>query len=150
LKNEYPAFGGRYDVVHHTSLLADLLSQGRLRVARKTDGRVTYHDPCYLGRYNGEFAAPRAILAALDAEVAEMERSGPRSSCCGGGGGAPLPDVPGKRRIPDVRMDHARHRHGDGRVAARRLRGHAGRRGRPRPAVGDIAELLAAAVEGDA
>ncbi|MEX1205846.1 MAG: DUF3483 domain-containing protein [Dongiaceae bacterium] len=151
LKNEYPAFGGRYDVVHHTTLLADLLSQGRLRVARKTDGRVTYHDPCYLGRYNGEFAAPRAILTALGAEVAEMERSGPRSSCCGGGGGAPLTDVPGKRRIPDVRMDHARAT-GAATVAvacpncAVMLEGVVG----PRPAVGDIAELLAAAVEGEA
>jgi Fe-S oxidoreductase len=109
---------------------------------------VTYHDPCYLGRYSGEFSAPRALLDAIGAERVEMERSGMRSFCCGGGGGAPLTDVPGKRRIPDVRMEQARAT-GAATVAvacpncAVMLEGVVG----PRPDVRDVAELLAASVE---
>jgi len=151
LKNEYPAFGGRYEVIHHTTLLAALIAEKRLTIAAPLAGRVTYHDPCYLGRYNGEIESPRAILEALGVEHVEMERYGYRSSCCGGGGGAPLTDVPGKRRIPDIRMDHARAT-GAATVAvacpncAVMLEGVIG----PRPAVADIAELLLSAVEGQA
>jgi N,N-dimethylglycine/sarcosine dehydrogenase ferredoxin subunit len=149
LKNEYPDFDGRYEVLHHTTLMAGLIADGRLAVASPLAGFVTYHDPCYLGRYNGEIESPRAILGALGVEYVEMERYGLRSSCCGGGGGAPLTDVPGKRRIPDIRMDHARAT-GASTVAvacpncAVMLEGVAG----PRPAVADIAELLLAAVQG--
>jgi Fe-S oxidoreductase len=126
-----------------------LIAERRLTVAGPLAGRVTYHDPCYLGRYNGEIESPRAILDALGVEYVEMERYGLRSSCCGGGGGAPLTDVPGKRRIPDIRMDHARAT-GAATVAvacpncAVMLEGVVG----PRPAVADIAELLLSAVEG--
>jgi Fe-S oxidoreductase len=149
LRNEYPAFDGRYEVIHHTTFLAGLIAERRLAVAGPLRGRVTYHDPCYLGRYNGEIESPRAILDALGVEYVEMERYGFRSSCCGGGGGAPLADVPGKRRIPDIRMDHARAT-GAGTLAvacpncAVMLEGVVGQR----PAVADIAELLLAAVEG--
>lgn len=73
-----------------------------------SNARITYHDPCYLGRYNGELEAPRAVLKALGGELIEMERSGMRSRCCGGGGGAPLTDIQGRQRIPDLRMDDAR------------------------------------------
>ena len=69
---------------------------------------MTYHDPCYLGRYNGEYEAPRAVLKALGIEVMQMARSGYRSRCCGGGGGAPITDIPGKERIPDMRMEDVR------------------------------------------
>ena len=148
LANEYPALGGRYAVEHHTQFLAALLASGALKAATKPEGRITYHDPCYLGRYNGEIAAPRAILDAIGAERVEMERSGLRSFCCGGGGGAPVTDIAGKRRIPDVRMDQARAT-GATIVAvacpncANMLEGVTG----ARPDVADVAELLERAVE---
>jgi Fe-S oxidoreductase len=135
-------------VVHHTAFLLDLIDSGRLSVVKPVAERLTYHDPCYLGRYNGEIEAPRALLDAIGVSRVEMERSGLRSSCCGGGGGAPLADVPGKRRIPDVRMDHARAT-GAETVAvacptcAQMLEGVVG----PRPQVADIAELVLLAVE---
>jgi dimethylglycine catabolism B len=146
LRNEYPTFGGTFRVVHHTSMLLELVEAGRL--APRASGRsITYHDPCYLGRYNGEIEAPRRLLDALGLNRIEMERSGMRSMCCGGGGGAPLTDVAGKRRIPDVRMEHARAT-GAERVAAAcpnctvMLEGVVGQR----PAVADIAELVLEAV----
>ena len=149
LRNEYPAFGGHYEVVHHTALLAELVEAGRVPLASSGEiGPVTYHDPCYLGRYNGEIEAPRRLLDRLGAERVEMERSGMRSMCCGGGGGAPVSDVPGERRIPDIRMGQARAT-GAGIVAVAcpgctaMLEGVVG----PRPEVRDIAELLLSAAE---
>jgi Fe-S oxidoreductase len=143
LMNEYPALGGSYDVRHHATYLAELVAAGRLEPGRWRGGAVTYHDPCYLGRYNGEVAAPRALLAALGAEVREMARAGLVARCCGGGGGAALTDVPGARRIPDMRMDDARET-GAAVVAVAcpncrtMLEGVVG----PRPEVMDLAELL--------
>jgi len=87
-KNEYPDLNhGRHPVSHHTELLATLLERGQLPVARRLSYRVTYHDPCYLGRYNGVYDPPRAVLQALGVELVEMRRSRRRSFCCGGGGG---------------------------------------------------------------
>jgi Fe-S oxidoreductase len=146
LRNEYPAFGGHYTVVHHTALLLELIEAGRL-TPRASGRSITFHDPCYLGRYNGEVEAPRRLLDALGLTRIEMERSGLRSMCCGGGGGAPLTDVAGKRRIPDLRMEQARAT-GAERVAVgcpnctAMLEGVVGQR----PAVADIAELVAEAV----
>ncbi|HKZ53619.1 MAG TPA: (Fe-S)-binding protein [Candidatus Acidoferrales bacterium] len=88
LKNEYPGLNhDHHGVYHYTELLADLLASGRLRPARRLPYRVTYHDPCYLGRYNGVYDPPRAVLRALGVELKEMPRSRRTSLCCGGGGG---------------------------------------------------------------
>lgn len=109
LKNEYADLypeGSKpeYEVLHHTTFINDLVKAGALNLDKHKGGTVTYHDPCYLGRYNGEYDSPRELLSALGIQLAEMERSGFRSRCCGGGGGAPITDIPGERRIADMRM----------------------------------------------
>jgi Fe-S oxidoreductase/nitrate reductase gamma subunit len=89
IRNEFPQFGGDYDVVHHSQLLAELLSSGRLSLPRKDDGsekKIAYHDPCYLGRHNDVYLAPRDVVGASGAEVVEMPRHGTRALCCGAGG----------------------------------------------------------------
>jgi Fe-S oxidoreductase len=85
LANEYPDLGGRYEVVHHTELLSQLIQEGRLNPHGAT-GTATLHDPCYLGRHNGKFDAPRDTLGAASASTVEMPRHGERSFCCGAGG----------------------------------------------------------------
>jgi Fe-S oxidoreductase len=87
LRNEYPEFGGRYELVHHTQLLDQLLQQGRIRVGQGLE-RVIFHDPCYLGRHNGEFDAPRSVLSRLcrDAPL-EFALTREKAMCCGAGGG---------------------------------------------------------------
>jgi Fe-S oxidoreductase len=87
LKNEYPAFGGRYEVKHHSELLAELLAAGRLALSGDGRQRVTFHDSCYLVRYNRVQAAPRQALRGAGAQVTEMPRHGRISFCCGAGGG---------------------------------------------------------------
>ncbi|MCK6250663.1 (Fe-S)-binding protein [Pseudomonas fragi] len=147
LKNEYGAFGGNYLVQHHSTYMAELIGAGLLNLAADAGGSVTYHDPCYLGRYNGEYEAPRAVLRALGIEVKEMQRSGFRSRCCGGGGGAPITDIPGKQRIPDMRMEDIRET-GAERVAVGCPQCTAMLEGvvEPRPQIKDIAELVADAL----
>ncbi len=88
LKNEYPELGGRYEVVHHTEFINSLLADGRLKV---TGGafkgkKITFHDPCYLGRANAVYEAPRTLIEKLDAELVEMKRSRAQGLCCGAGG----------------------------------------------------------------
>jgi len=108
LKNEYGELGGHYEVLHHSGLIDELLQSGALQPGQSKVHSLTYHDPCYLGRYNGEYQAPRNVLKAIGIEIMEMPRSGFRSRCCGGGGGAPITDIPGKQRIPDMRMNDIR------------------------------------------
>jgi Fe-S oxidoreductase len=88
LKKEYPQFGGHFNVMHYSVYLDELLRQGRLKAKRPLDGRVTFHDPCYLGRVNGIYDIPREILRSIPAlESKEMSRSREKSFCCGAGGG---------------------------------------------------------------
>ncbi len=88
LKNEYPQFGGAFEVKHYTAVLVKLFEEGRLKVKKPLDHyKVTFHDPCYLGRYNGGFAAPRRLLNLLGVEFHEMPRNCENSFCCGAGGG---------------------------------------------------------------
>ncbi|MGY4491081.1 dimethylglycine demethylation protein DgcB [Pseudomonas sp. TE3610] len=147
LKNEYGAFDGNYLVQHHSTYMAELVTEGLLNLGQHKGGSVTYHDPCYLGRYNGEYQAPRDVLKALGIEVREMQRSGFRSRCCGGGGGAPITDIPGKQRIPDMRMDDIRETQAE-LVAVGCPQCTAMLEGvvEPRPLIKDIAELVADAL----
>jgi Fe-S oxidoreductase len=147
LKNEYGAFNGNYLVQHHSTFMAELIGDGALNLGQHKGTSVTYHDPCYLGRYNGEYEAPRQVLRALGIEVKEMQRSGFRSRCCGGGGGAPITDIPGKQRIPDMRMDDIRET-GAELVAVGCPQCTAMLEGvvEPRPLIKDIAELVADAL----
>lgn len=89
LKNEYPELGGNYEVIHHTQLLQELINQGKL--ALKDGGtfkgkKITFHDPCYLGRANDVYEAPRALIEKLDTELVEMKRCKTKGLCCGAGG----------------------------------------------------------------
>jgi heterodisulfide reductase subunit D len=88
IKNEYPKLGGEYEVMHHSKLLHNLLQSGKLKIegGSFSGKKITYHDPCYLGRANGEYEAPRSVIAALDSELAEMKRSKANGLCCGAGG----------------------------------------------------------------
>ena len=88
LKNEYPGLGGDYEVMHHTQFLTGLMDEGRLKVVGGSfkGKRITFHDPCYLGRANNEYEAPRNLLAKLDSELVEMKRCKTKGLCCGAGG----------------------------------------------------------------
>ena len=107
LRNEYPEFGAEWEVIHHTQLIAELLDQGRIEVDASLQ-RVIYHDPCYLGRHNGEFDAPRAILARLSTDAPlEFALSREKAMCCGAGGGRMWIDETIGRRINVVRVEQA-------------------------------------------
>jgi Fe-S oxidoreductase len=88
IKNEYPELGGKYEVIHHTQLVQQLIDSGKLKVegGEFKGKKITFHDPCYLGRANNEYEAPRNIIQKLDAELNEMKRSRANGLCCGAGG----------------------------------------------------------------
>ena len=88
LNNEYPGLGGDYEVMNHTQFLTGLMSEGRLKVEGGSfkGKRITFHDPCYLGRANNEYEAPRNLLSQLDSELVEMKRCKTKGLCCGAGG----------------------------------------------------------------
>ncbi|MGB1000033.1 MAG: (Fe-S)-binding protein [Flavobacteriales bacterium] len=88
LKNEYPKLGGAYEVIHHTELIQELIDKGKISIEGGSfkGKKITYHDPCYLGRANEVYEAPRQILSKLDAELKEMKRCRSKGLCCGAGG----------------------------------------------------------------
>ncbi len=110
IKNEYPALGGDYEVIHHTQLVQQLLDSGKLKV---TGGafkgkKITFHDPCYLGRGNDVYEAPREIIQKLDAELAEMKRSRSKGFCCGAGGAQMFKDAEkGNKEVNIERSEEA-------------------------------------------
>ena len=110
LKNEYDFNGRRASVLHYTEVLDQLAAQGRLPLQKKLARRVTYHDPCYLGRYNQVYDPPRRVLSNLGVDLVEMPRHGQRSHCCGAGGGRIwMEDTPGiKERPAENRVREAR------------------------------------------
>jgi Fe-S oxidoreductase len=110
LKNEYSQLGGSWTVLHHSELLLELIQSGRLVPKKKLGNRVTYHDPCMLGRYNSVYDAPRRVLAALGLELVEMPRNRGNSFCCGAGGGRIwMKELgsEGARRPSEQRIDEA-------------------------------------------
>ena len=110
LKNEYPQLGGTYEVFHHSQFIEQLLRDGRLRVEGGSfkGKRIVFHDPCYLGRANGEYEAPRTLLAQLDAEIHEMKRSKKNGLCCGAGGAQIFKEPEaGNAEIHHVRAEEA-------------------------------------------
>ncbi|HVS63266.1 MAG TPA: heterodisulfide reductase-related iron-sulfur binding cluster [Thermoanaerobaculia bacterium] len=103
-KNEYPEFGGHYEVHHHSQFLERLVREGRIDPQPKTGKKVVFHDPCYLGRHNGEYDAPREVLdAAAHGARVEIPRSRNNSFCCGGGGGMAFVDEPPNQRVNQER-----------------------------------------------
>jgi Fe-S oxidoreductase len=89
IKNEYPELGGNYEVIHHTQLIQGLIDEGKLKASNGEffkGKKITYHDPCYLGRANGVYEAPREILQQLDSDLVEMKRCKTNGLCCGAGG----------------------------------------------------------------
>ncbi|MFT5737542.1 MAG: heterodisulfide reductase subunit D [Maribacter sp.] len=110
IKNEYPGLGGSYDVVHHTQFLKDLLDEGRITMEGGAfkGKRITFHDPCYLGRANGVYEAPRELIRKLDAELVEMKSCKSRGLCCGAGGAQMFKESEkGNQEVNIVRTEQA-------------------------------------------
>ncbi len=111
IKNEYPQFGGgagtEYEVLHHSEMLAELVAQGKLKPSTQINETVVYHDPCYIGRYNDVFDAPRAVLQSIPGVklVEAPERNRERAMCCGGGGGNVWLEGWGKEQVNYIRLD---------------------------------------------
>ena len=111
LKNEYPSLGGNYEVVHHSQLIQELIKDGKLKTENSEEfkGRkITFHDPCYLGRGNKVYEAPRDVLQALDADLVEMKRCKANGLCCGAGGAQMFKEAePGRKEINAERIEEA-------------------------------------------
>ena len=108
LRNEYPAHGAEYTVLHYTNLLSRLIASGQLNITNKLGHKVTYHDPCYLARYNGEIDAPRHVMQAIGLELQDMPRCGANTFCCGAGGGRIWMDTSNEqKRTSEQRIEEA-------------------------------------------
>jgi Fe-S oxidoreductase len=108
IRNEYPDFGGKFEIEHYTTLVKRLIETGQVKVKKKLDYRVTFHDPCHLGRYNKGFDAPREVIKLLGCELVEMGRNRDNSFCCGAGGGRIwIPDPVGIEKPSANRMKEA-------------------------------------------
>ena len=152
LRNEYPEFGGRYEVVHHTMLIDRLIAEGRLAPRRAFTG-LLYHEPCYLSRHNGEYDAPRRVIAALSKDTPpEFDLAREKAMCCGAGGGRMWMEEHTGKRINVLRAEQALAK-SPGTVAtacpycATMLRDGVAASGNERVATRDIAELVAEALE---
>ena len=103
LKNEYPALGGNYEVIHHSTFLQQLINEGKVKLAGGGEfkgKKITYHDSCYLGRANNIYEAPRAVLETLDADLVEMKRCKTNGLCCGAGGAQMFKEAePGQKEV---------------------------------------------------
>jgi Fe-S oxidoreductase len=108
LKKDYPNFGGTYEVYHHTEIIADLIAKGKIKLSKPVEGLFTYHDSCFLGRYNDVYTQPRQILNAISGvKLAEMERNMSKSFCCGAGGARMWMEEDIGDRINNMRTDQA-------------------------------------------
>jgi len=107
-KNEYPEFNANFEVVHISQYLFELINEGRLKLSKEYGRKITYHDPCYLGRHNGIYDEPREVLKMVPGlELVEMADSREDSLCCGGGGGRIWMDTPKGERFSDLRLEQA-------------------------------------------
>ncbi len=106
-RNEYPQFGGSYEVFHHSEFLAKLIDEGKLSATLPTDKTVTFHDPCYLGRHNGVTEAPRQLVQLSSRNTVEMKMNREQGFCCGGGGGMSFVDEPKDKRVNQERARQA-------------------------------------------
>jgi Fe-S oxidoreductase len=106
IKNEFPQFGGTYEVLHHSQVIAELIAAGRIRPIKPIDATVAFHDSCYLGRYNGIMETPRQVARAVPGlRVIEPPRNRERGLCCGGGGGHMWMEVPSEKRVNVIRTE---------------------------------------------
>ncbi|MBI4716260.1 MAG: (Fe-S)-binding protein [Planctomycetes bacterium] len=154
LLNEYPDFGGRYEVVHHSTFLAELIAEGKLRPTKRSDKRVAFHDSCYLGRYNEVYDAPRDALRSIPGlTVLEPAQTRDRGMCCGAGGAQMFKEEePGTQRVNAARTEQLLDTHPDAVASAcpfcmRMLTDGLAGAGKDELPQLDIAELLAEAVE---
>jgi Fe-S oxidoreductase len=107
-KNEYPEFGGDYEVIHFTQYLAELIKEEKIKFTRELNKKVVYHDPCYLGRHNGIYDEPRQVLESIPGlELVEMPDYRENSLCCGGGGGRIWMETKKGERFSDIRLEQA-------------------------------------------